>query len=589
MSKKETLETLPRLVIMEQAALYARVSGDDRKYATSGIEGQLNDCRKYAQERNYRIVGEYYEAPDKQTSGYHWLPELEKILKLAEQGGFDVLVVREVDRLARNRFKQMSVENRLEALGIRVEYVIGQYENTSEGRLLKGLMSEFAEYERNKIQERMERGRMRALKAGKVVAGGYAPYGYKIKDNHFVIEEGEAEIVRLIFDLYVFKGYSISGITAYLNEHNIPHAAKKGMHNARVNQKKPREWTRSTIENFLSNQSYIGKWYYGKNQVIRKPDGKKKYVPRPKKEWLLVEIPAIIDDSIFAVAQAQKAENKRLKGRNRKFTYLFGGMLQCGHCGKSVSGITSTRNGKAWSYYGCNARRAPRVYGFKCQESAYFRVEDVDDTLWDWISSILMDEEYLNKALNQYQTEQLKAQQPIVKLIEANQAKLDELEAQKNKLIEGYTLGLFTLNDIAPKKVDLDDQILKLREGIEALQGELSPATLSQDQINEIRAFAAKVRKGLIAADKNFEAKRKIVTLLQTQVTLTLIDGQKWAEIKCMLGNKKLLTESISTGEYRRQVICGAIVRIDACRSPAGLIFGRALFVYQKGGQRTDM
>jgi DNA invertase Pin-like site-specific DNA recombinase len=134
--------------MLERAILYARVSGDDSKYTTSGIESQLKDCQKYANEKGYKIVGEFNEDADKKTSGAVWLPELQSVLTLAEQSFFDVFIVREVDRLARNRFKQMSVENKLESLGARVEYAIGRYEDTAEGRLLKGLMSEFAEFER---------------------------------------------------------------------------------------------------------------------------------------------------------------------------------------------------------------------------------------------------------------------------------------------------------------------------------------------------------------------------------------------------------------------------------------------------------
>lgn len=54
---------------MERAVLYARVSGDDRKYATSGIESQLADYRKYADQQGYKVIGEYNETPDKETSG----------------------------------------------------------------------------------------------------------------------------------------------------------------------------------------------------------------------------------------------------------------------------------------------------------------------------------------------------------------------------------------------------------------------------------------------------------------------------------------------------------------------------------------
>lgn len=149
----------------KRAVLYARVSGDDRKYATSGIDSQLADCRKYAENKGYQVISEHCETRDKQTSGAAWLPELDNIIKLAKQGHFNVLIVREIDRLARNRFKQLSTEIRLQSSGVSIEYVIGQFEDSAEGRLLKGLMSEFAEYEREKIRERTIRGIERSVRA----------------------------------------------------------------------------------------------------------------------------------------------------------------------------------------------------------------------------------------------------------------------------------------------------------------------------------------------------------------------------------------------------------------------------------------
>jgi len=107
-----------RGITLKRAILYARVSGDDRKNATSSIEGQLGKCRKYAAQRGYRVVSEVFEEPDKPTSGADWLPELEKLIRLTPSSTFDVLIRREVDRLARNRFKQLATEIELENHGV---------------------------------------------------------------------------------------------------------------------------------------------------------------------------------------------------------------------------------------------------------------------------------------------------------------------------------------------------------------------------------------------------------------------------------------------------------------------------------------
>lgn len=91
--------------IMKRAILYARVSGDDRRNATSSIEGQLADCRKYAGQRGYSIVGEAFEEPDKNTSGADWLPELDRLIRLAPSGTYDVIICREVDPASPQSFQ----------------------------------------------------------------------------------------------------------------------------------------------------------------------------------------------------------------------------------------------------------------------------------------------------------------------------------------------------------------------------------------------------------------------------------------------------------------------------------------------------
>src|SRR5215218_6143356 len=147
----------------KRAILYARVSGADSQNVTSSIDAQLAECRKYALSRGYTVVDEAFENPEKHTSGADWLPELDKLIRLAPSRSFDVLICREVDRLARNRFKQLATEIELENHGVLVEYVVGQFENTDEGRLLKGLVSEFAEYERGKIRRRTTSGKVRSV------------------------------------------------------------------------------------------------------------------------------------------------------------------------------------------------------------------------------------------------------------------------------------------------------------------------------------------------------------------------------------------------------------------------------------------
>lgn len=454
--------------------------------------------------------------------------------------------MREVDRLARNRFKQMAVENDLQAQGVKVEYAIGQYADTAEGRLLKGLMSEFAEYEREKIKQRTTRGKLRSSQAGNVTTGGSkAPYGYDLVTRNgkrvLVINEAEAAGVRLIFDLYVNQRSSLYGVADYLGAHNVPKPAKGNNHKQRS---KLAAWSVGTINKILDNETYVGRWYYRKTKRVKQPDGRYKNVPRPRNEWILIEVPAIIEEHVFEAVQARREANKRQMGKNRKYTYLLGGMVKCGHCGNGVSGMAKEK----WRYYKCNARHLPKKYGFRC-ELPQFKCQDVDAAVWGWVRGILLDPDRLQSELAKLQTEQAQASAPLIGMIEANEAKLTDLTAQRQRIIKAYRVEALTLDEFAQEKAAIDKRITDLTAAIESLQGELAPHILTPEKIASIETMAADVRAGLADVDNDQAAQREILILLDTAVTLYFVDGRKELDIVCTVGEGKL-SEDNTTLDY---------------------------------------
>ena len=136
---------------MEWAVLYARVSGDDSSKENRNLIGQINMCREYATKNGWKVVAELIE-DEKGAPGYDLhLAELEKLFDMAANNEFNVLVVREMDRLSRSIVKQMRIEEILGDAGVRIEYVIENYPNTPEGQLLKNIRAVISEYEREKI------------------------------------------------------------------------------------------------------------------------------------------------------------------------------------------------------------------------------------------------------------------------------------------------------------------------------------------------------------------------------------------------------------------------------------------------------
>jgi site-specific DNA recombinase len=250
----------------KRAVLYARVSGDDRGKDGRNLASQLEMCREYALARGWQVVAELAE-DDRGASGASFeLPELGRVLQMAEARELDVLAVRELDRLSRNLAKQLVVEEELSRHDVQVEYVLEDYANTPEGRLNKHIRATIAEYEREKIAERMVRGRRNKVKAGNVTVSGRPPYGYIQGENNgkqtLVIHEPEARVVRMIFSWYAYgEGQSgplgIRSIAHKLTNLKIPtYAQARGTYC----QRDSAPWNESVISRMVRNPTYHGDW-----------------------------------------------------------------------------------------------------------------------------------------------------------------------------------------------------------------------------------------------------------------------------------------------------------------------------------------
>jgi len=213
-----------------RAVIYARVSTEEQAEHGYSLPSQIEACRKYVQEQGWSLVGE--PISDAGISGAVLdRPGLEHIRDMAGAGEINVVVVYEIDRLTRKLAHQLLIEDELEQAGVRVHYVLGQYKDDDEGRLMKQIRGSIAEYERAKIEERMRRGRRAKVKAGSVMTHGHPPWGYKLEKvdgkTQLAILEEEAHVVRLIYEWYV-RGeggvgpMSIGEITGRLTEMAIP-------------------------------------------------------------------------------------------------------------------------------------------------------------------------------------------------------------------------------------------------------------------------------------------------------------------------------------------------------------------------------
>jgi len=165
------------------------------------------------------------------------------------------------------------VEEQLNRAGVEVNYVLANYENSPEGRLNKHIRAAIAEYEREKIADRMVRGRRQVVKNGTIMLhGNKPPYGYRLSSvgKNLEVYDEEAAVVRMIYNLYVDgdeRGRRLSSraIAEKLTELRVSTwADTQGMFKKRG--KGELSWR--LVMRILDSETYAGRWHYGKRNCF---------------------------------------------------------------------------------------------------------------------------------------------------------------------------------------------------------------------------------------------------------------------------------------------------------------------------------
>jgi len=535
----------------KRAILYARVSGDDRGKDGRNLAGQLDMCRDYAQEKGYRPVEELAE-DDRGASGAAFeLEQLNRIRDMAQAQEFDVLVVREIDRLSRSLAKQLLVEEELRRCDVDIDYVLGEYPDTPEGRLNKHIRATIAEFEREKINERMKRGRYLKVRAGSTMFNGNPPYGYQeVQDDAgnwvLVVIPEQARIVELIYTWYVYGDseaepsgpMTMAAITHRLTEMKVPTQVDvRGR--ANVKKRAYGVWSRGTVWTMLKNETYAGRWTYADTS-------------------LEVTVPPIISPELWQAAQARLTKNRVLSPRNLKHDYLLRRRVYCGRCGLKMQGKSSRNKagGHLYFYYRCPAL-ARTVYVRHC-DLPVFRTDHVDFVVWEWVKSLLSIPERFTEGLEAFLIKLDQDNAPLRERLRVVGDLLEKNQAQLQRLLDLYLAGDFPREVLKERKSELETTIEALLTEKDALDASLTEQSVTREQIVNLQAFVAEVAEGLAAAEDDFEARQRIVDMLRLEATLTVEDDEKVVYVRCMLGEAMLSLSSNGSGTSPRSASCSA-------------------------------
>jgi DNA invertase Pin-like site-specific DNA recombinase len=236
------IEAIPKVATKKRVAAYARVStGKDAMLQS--LATQINHYKKYIQSnREWQFVGVY--ADEAATGTKESREEFQQLLTDCRDGKIDMIITKSISRFARNTVTLLGVIRELIKLDVDVFFEEQNiHSNSGEGEMILTLLASIAQEESRSVSENMKWRIKKDFQEG-MIWGGRSSYGYKLEDRKLTIIPEEAEVVKLIFDLYI-EGHGVDAIRKILDSKNIkPMNAKN--------------WGHSSIMKILKNRNYTG-------------------------------------------------------------------------------------------------------------------------------------------------------------------------------------------------------------------------------------------------------------------------------------------------------------------------------------------
>ncbi len=430
-----------------RAFVYGRFSSDEQR--EESITAQVRACQAYAARMGYQVVKIYAdEAVSGKGSRTKKRVQYQRMMKDAEAGRCDVILIHKYDRVARNVQEHVNIASRLSTAGVELVAVDQDFGSSKEAKLMKVLMWAMSEFYIDNLADEVRKGQRETAIQAKH-NGGLPPFGYDVVEQRYVVNELEASYVRRIFAARL-QGLKLSDIVAEMRA-----AGMRG--------KRGKEIMQSGLYEMLRNEKYTGVYSYCVNVADKKSEPE---VIRTENAH-----PAIIDRETWERVQKLMDEKKN-NGRRPKTAYLLTGLIYC-ECGAAMHGITSHRKQGdkeySYSYYRCSN---------KCKDTSV-KVEYADKCAYDYLQALMTDENRhtLETTLTKYKRE-LRAATAVDSA--HTKKEIADREAKIANIMQNMSAAV-----LPPAVLEsMGKQIAELQQQIGVLTGELErPLTFSKAEI----------------------------------------------------------------------------------------------------------
>jgi DNA invertase Pin-like site-specific DNA recombinase len=430
--------------------------------------------------------------------------EIKKVLARLEDPSIKGVIVIEPSRLSRGNLSdcQKIIDSfRFSKTLIVTPYMTYDMENKMERKFFQDELlrsNEFLEYTKSILW----RGRVAACKRGCFI-GSVAPYGYKKikigKDHTLEIIEEQAEVVRLMFDLYIKEDLTPHRIADRINKMGIP--APKGD-----------KWTRDTIHSILRNEHYAGYVVFNKykeTQILENGEIITRRIYQPEEEWIIAEgkHKAIIDRDTWEAAKALVARHPRINTK-RELVNPFSGILVCAKCGRALK---YHRTQKAEDRFNCKS--SPMCYKSVKVEAVYDAVLSALEqselpalelkAVNDDGNALKIQRKHLEKLEKQMQ-DYIEQEDRQYELLETNknytQAVFDRRNAQLRAKMEECQAAIYKAKSTLPESVDYSERAEAMKTAIDVLK---DPEATPNDKNKVLKAIVEKIEYSSSPSDSS--------------------------------------------------------------------------------------
>ena len=515
-----------------RVTFYARVSTTKEEQENS-IEHQITYFTEMIQSNpNWTFVDGYVD----RIRGEHAVnrEEFMRMIEDGKSGEFDLILTKEVSRFARNTIDSLTYTRDLLRCGVGVFFQndnICTIDTDSELRLT--IMSSIAADEVRKLSERVRWGHKRSIEQGAVM-GNSRIFGYDKKDCKLVINESEAEMVRLIFETYVTGNYSTRKI-----EDIIYKKGYRGRNGTRIHH--------NTISGIIQNPKYKGYYCGNKVKIVDYRTKEQRFLP--EEEWIMYKdetgeiVPAIVPEELWDKCNEIFRERSKVvkdRGHSLKDKSVFTGKIWCASHERPYW-RTSYSNSKA---------KGVSIYQWICSEKKRFGAKScasfaiMENELYKMLSEYFKDiaenvEEYVNDFIRIYTECDKDATHQ--KQINDVKARIDKEKYKREKLLDLYVDGSIEKKEFAERNDSINVLISQLEENLFELEGKAQEDIEYLHNVKKIQRYF----ETMYSPDKtmdNTDVDEMTKAIIDRIDVIPINEDQMRLEVKLKMGGKGDIT-----------------------------------------------